>query len=564
MLTARPALSARVRSRLSLALLPALLVLGSCAGPKAPTVRAPMLSWIGLNERSMAVHVDKAAAAWDILQDPPSRAARVQAEVHYEAAVTAMLKEWSRSQMPRKWKNGSVFEAKERGYRVNLQQPPGNPEEVSPLVLDRLLLSSAVPLPLKCEPAREEGLGIPVVGQVSYTEELAARYPMLPLNGANLPLTAVLDFGPKVQPGQTRECQLRLYNPLRKPEAAVAGRTQKLAADYTAPKHLAMNNRFLKSFRLIGLLFPDKVLDESHIYRLDIYDPNRIPVVFVHGLMSDPHIWFACINAIQSDPELRAHYQPWYFLYPTGMAVPSTSWRLRVSLEEARKKLDPEGDDPGMNNMVLVGHSMGGLLSRMQTIDSGDAIWKAYFQCEPEKLIVSDGTLQRLKDTLEFKKQPYIKRLVFITVPHKGSSMADRGIVRRLTSLIRLPVDSMVLAKELVTGNIDYLTPQMRDWGTFGFFSIGTLSPKHPYLKALNSQPIPVPHHSIVGHWGKTPLLESSDRVVPYSSSHLDTGTELVVPYWHGCVEKPEVVAEVVKRLKQHLRESKGVKKGKR
>ncbi len=135
--------------------------------------------------------------------------------------------------------------------------------------------------------------------------------------------------------------------------------------------------------------------------------------------------------------------------------------------------------------------------------------------------------------------------------------MADRGIVSRLSTLIRLPVDSVVLAKEIVTGNVDALTPQMRDWGTFGFLSIGTLSPKHPYLKALNAQPIPVPHHSIIGQVGKGPLLDSSDRVVPYSSAHLDTGTELVVPYWHGCVEKPEVTAEVVLRLKEHLKATK-------
>lgn len=539
-----------------LLLLPALLVLGSCTGPQAPTVREPFWPFRKLSEKQMAVHLEKAAAAWDILKAPPSRAARVQAEGHYEAALAAVLKEWSRSQMPRKWQNGAVFETKDRDYRVNLQPPPGNPEEVSPLMLDRLLLSTAVPLPPKCEPALQEGLGIPVVGQLAHSKELAASYPMLPLNGAHLPLTAILEFGPPVQPGQTRECHLHLYNPLRKKQTPVAGHNHILAADYTAPKQLALNNRFLKSFRLIGLLFPDRVLDDSQLYRLDLYDPKRIPVVFVHGLMSDPHIWFECVNAIQADPELRAHYQPWYFLYPTGMAVPATSWRLRTSLEEARARLDPEGDDPGLNNMVMVGHSMGGLLSRMQTIDSGDSIWDAYFRCEPEKLTVSNSTLQRLKDTLRFEKQPYIKRLIFITVPHKGSSVANRGIVRRLTALIRLPVDSVVLAKEIVTGNIDALTPQLRDWGTFGFLSIGTLSPDHPYLEALNAQPIPVPHHSIVGHWGNGPLEESSDRVVPYSSSHLETGTELVVPYWHGCVEKPEVVAEVMLRLKQHLKET--------
>lgn len=534
-----------------------LLFLASCIGPpKAPQVREPAWSWPGLMDKRVSVNLERAAEAWDALQDPgASRTEKQQAEAAYERALGLMLKDWARGELPRDWQNGRVFEGKKRSYAVNLQPGPGNPQEVSPASLDRLIQADKVRISKGSEPVIDPGLGVPVVGQVLHSDELAVKHPMVPLNGAFLTLTAILEFDPP-QDGKARQCHLHLYNPLRQPEANVAGKKSHLAANYTAPKELAMNNRFLRGFSLIGLLFPDKVLDESELYRLEIYDPKRIPVVFVHGLMSDPHIWYDTINAIYADPVLRANYQPWYFLYPTGMAVPATSWRLRVSLEQARAKLDPEGDDPGMNNMVMVGHSMGGLLSRMQTIDSGDGLWNAYFNCSADKLVVSKNTLERLKDTLQFKKQPYIKRLVFITVPHKGSQIADKGIVYRLTRLIRLPVDSMVLAKEIVSGNIDSLTPQLRDWGTFGFLSIGTLSPKHPYLKALNAQPIPVPHHSIVGHFGKGPLLESSDRVVPYSSAHLETGTELVVPYWHGCVEKPEVTAEVMKRLKQHLRES--------
>ncbi len=534
-----------------------LLLLASCIGPpKAPQVREPAWTWPGLTERRVSVNLERAAEAWDALQNPrATRQEKQQAEAAYERALSFMLKDWARGELPRDWQTGTVFEGKKSSYAVNLQPGPGNPLEVSPTSLDRLILADKVRIARDCEPVIEPGFGVPVVGQVLHSEELAAKHPMMPLNGAQLTLTAVLEFDPPLA-GQPRACHLHFYNPLRLPKATVAGRSTTLAANYTASKELALNDGFLRRFSLTGLLFPDKVLDDAELYRLEIYDPNRIPVVFVHGLMSDPHIWYNTINAIYSDPELRAHYQPWYFLYPSGMAVPSTSWQLRQSLEQARARLDPEGDDPGMNRMVMVGHSMGGLLSRMQTIDSGDGIWNAYFNCEAEKLTVSNSTLQRLKDTLRFEKQPYIKRLIFIAVPHKGSSMADRGIVSRLSTLIRLPTDSMVLAKEIVTGNIDSLTPQMRDWGTFGFVSLGTLSPKHPYLKALNAQPIPVPHHSIVGHFGKGPLLDSSDRVVPYSSSHLPTGSELVVPYWHGCVEKPEVIAEVKRRLKQHLRES--------
>ena len=533
------------------------LLLASCvAAPKAPTVKEPFWSWKALTQLRMAGQLTQAAQAWDVLKDDDSsNRQKAEAEVKYERALAALLKEWSRSALPRKWETGSVFKGRDKRYVIQLQPSPGNPQEVSPLVLDRLLVADDVKVSKSCPPVIEEGLGVPMVGQVMHTDEAASKYPLMPLNGSQLTLTAILEFDP---PGkdQTRTCHLHLYNPLRQAKAKVAGNETVLAANYTAPKELSLNDGFLRGFSLIGLLFPNKVLDESELYRLEIYDRQRIPVVFVHGLMSDPHIWYNCINAIYADPVLRANYQPWYFLYPSGIAVPATSYRLRDSLEQARAKLDPEGDDPGMNQMVLVGHSMGGLLSRMQTVDSGDAIWDAHFNCTAEKLNVSKATRERLQETLHFEKQPYIKRLIFIAVPHRGSNVADKGIVYRLASLIRLPVDSVLLAKEILTGNIDSLTPQMRDWGAFGFLSIGTLSPKHPYLKALNAQPIPVPHHSIIGKVGNGPLEKSSDRVVPYTSSHLDTGTELVVPYWHGCVEKPEVIAEVTRRLKQHLREN--------
>jgi len=533
------------------------LLLASCVGPpKAPTVRDPLWSWPGVTQRRVTTHLSRAAAAWDTLNSPRAgRAEKQQAEAVYERALGLMLKEWNRSELPRDWETGTVFEGKTQSYAVHLQPAPGNPQEVSPLMLDRLLLADQVKVARTCPPVIQPGLGVPIVGQVLHSEDLAKQYPMMPLNGAQLTLTAILEFDPP-QPGQPRACHLHLYNPLRQPQAQVAGRTTPLAANYTAPKELALNDGFLRGFSLSGLLVPDKVLDESQLYRLEIYDPKRIPVVFVHGLMSDPHIWYNTINAIYADPELRANYQPWYFLYPSGMAVPATSWRLRDSLEQARTRLDPEGDDPGMNRMVLVGHSMGGLLSRMQTIDSGDAIWNAYFRCTEDQLNVSPTTRERLRQTLRFEKQPYIRRLIFITVPHRGSEIADKGIVHRLASLIRLPVDTLVLAKEILSGNTDLITPQLRDWGAFAFLSIGTLSPKHPYLQALNAQPIPVPHHSIIGRVGNGPLEKSSDRVVPYNSAHLTTGTELVVPYWHGCVEKPEVIAEVTRRLKQHLRES--------
>lgn len=531
------------------ALLALTLLAASCLGPpKTPKVREP-LQWRFTESarQRLGGHLAEAGAAWDRLHAPrASRRVRAEAEEQYEKALAHFLQSWSRIQAPSRWQDGAAFAA----HQVRIQTHNHETREITPHALADIRLASEV-RPGKVEHIAESaGLGVPIVGRVFES----AQHPLLPRNGAHLTLTALLEFE-KSQPGQPRQCRLRLINPLQQPRLEIAGKDTPLAANYTAPKALALDAGFLKKFSLTGLLYPEKTLADSQLYQLDPYDPQRIPVVFVHGLMSDPHIWYPCINAICADPVLRAHYQPWYFLYPTGMNVPATSRRLRESIADAGARLDPQDSSSAMDQMVLVGHSMGGLLSRMQAVDSGTDFWDAHFRKAPGEMRLSESSRERLKASFIFEKRPEVSRLIFIATPQRGSELADKGIVMRLAKLIRLPVDSLLLASEIFTGNTDALQPQIRDWGIFSFLSLSTLSPKHPYLRVLDAKPIPVPHHSVIGRARGKTLEESSDLVVPYRSSHLPTGSEVVVPHWHGCVEQPDVIAEVLKRLRQHLRE---------
>jgi len=530
-------------------LLLALSLAGCLAPPKSPRAR-PLLQWRFSDsvKTSLGARLDAAAGAWNDLA-APSRARRARAEADYEEALAALLRTWNRAQAPYQWRDGALFTSGGRRYRIRFASD-AKAEPVPAPQLANLRLAAEI-RPGRAEEITVEGLGVPVVGQLTDPD----AHPLLPPNGAQLALTALLEFGPP-SPGQPREVHLRLINPLQQPRRRVAGRDWPLAANYTAAKALSLDDGFLKKFSLVGLFYPEKTLADSRIYQLDPYDPQRIPVVFVHGLMSDPHIWYPCINAIYADPVLRARYQPWYFLYPTGMSVPATSLRLRDSLAEARRRLDPQAQSAALNRMILVGHSMGGLLSRMQAVDSGTDFWDAHFRKPPEAMRLSGSARERLTRSLIFERRPEVSRLVFITVPHRGSELADKGFALRLARFVRLPVDSLLLAKDLFSGNTDALQPQIEDWGPFAFLSLSSLSPKHPYLDVLNAKPIPVPHHSIIGRANGRTLEESSDLIVPYRSAHLDTGSELVVPHWHGCAEKPEVVAEILRRLHQHLRES--------
>jgi len=88
--------------------------------------------------------------------------------------------------------------------------------------------------------------------------------------------------------------------------------------------------------------------------------------------------------------------------------------------------------------------------------------------------------------------------------------------------------------------------------------SITGLKPSNPALPVVNSVPITVPYHSIIGNRGKPgPILDSTDGVVPYWSSHLDGAqSEVIVPGPHGACELPQTIAELDRLLRLHLRSS--------
>ncbi len=524
-------------------------VLASC---QAPALRGPVAS------RRLHGALTEAAAAWDQLA-----AGKVGPEVEaaYERAVETVLVVQQKVSSPRTWTGASVpvgSGAEGFEWRANAAADVLTAGEVSANLADEIRLASKVKLEAGETLAAGEGLGLPVVVRRARDAELVKKYPFLPPNGANLPVTAMIEFGRAVA-GEPRVATLRLYRPQAErmtPVVKVGGKERAMAWNYTAAVQMAMNDGTLDKFGLRGMLKPETTLDACQIYRLDNYDPQRIPVVFVHGLVSDPHIWSNAINAIYADPELRRAYQPWYFMYPTGLNIATTSRYFREWLDKSREKLDPDHNDPGMNEMVLVGHSMGGLLSRMQVSDPGDRLWDAFFKVPPEKLRMSESDRKQFVSSLRFERRPWVKRAIFVATPHRGSRLANVGIVRWATKLVKLPGQSLSLLSNVVQMNTDSIATEMMDMANF--ISVGNLSPSHPFYKGLESVPVGVPHHSVIGDRGKGGGVNSTDGVVPYWSSHLaSAASETFVPYPHSCVEKPETVEEIVRLLKLHLKTAK-------
>ena len=110
------------------------------------------------------------------------------------------------------------------------------------------------------------------------------------------------------------------------------------------------------------------------------YRPGRIPVVFVHGTASSPARWAEMTNELMNDPVLGQRYQFWFFLYNTGNPVAYSAMGLREALQHVVADVNPNGTDPALRQMVVIGHSQGGLLTKMTVVNSGTRFWDANFQ----------------------------------------------------------------------------------------------------------------------------------------------------------------------------------------
>ena len=346
---------------------------------------------------------------------------------------------------------------------------------------------------------------------------------------------------------QGRNAELLLHESLHTDQVTLGGKTFPLAADYSTPLALMIHNTKVEKLGIRRLLLPDRYASTAKMTRLQLYDPKRIPVVFVHGLDSTPATWTPLINAMRDDPEIRKHYQIWVFSYPSGYPYPYSAALLRHELQRTNKLF------PDHKPIVLIGHSMGGMVSRLMLTDSGDAIWKAYFGRTPGETHLPGQFRTELEDSLVFEHRPEISRTIFISSPHRGSDIATNYFGRFFSRLIRTPkliADLRDAAINVVTVDATALTLERAP------SSIDTLAPNNRFVKAVANIPL-VPgsrYHSIIGDRGKGDTPNSSDGVVPYWSSHLDGAlSEKIVPSGHSAHQNPEGIQETLRILHTHL-----------
>ncbi|MCP5557941.1 MAG: hypothetical protein H7A55_09340 [Verrucomicrobiaceae bacterium] len=475
------------------------------------------------------------------------------------AATEKFVLSLQRRVQSRDWRGPLRIEGKDVAWELQFDLQPvaaqGRPE-YSASLFDRFIPASGFKLEGYDRIAAGPGAGAAFVLGIEDVVELQKERSFRPENGLYVPATVVFEFGKPQRAGGATPVRCHIVNTLRHREAKFSTGAVPIAWNVTAGVEATLANRYIKKNGLAGLLRPDKRSNDIGLFGIEAYERERIPVLFVHGLDSSPAIWRNAVNEIYADPVLSSKYLPLLFMYPSGQSVPASAAKLRESIRRYREMWDPKHDAPGFQKMVVVGHSMGGLLSRLQVIDSGDAVWKAFFSRPVGEIPwVTEETRKRLVASLKFEPQPFVKRAVFIAVPHRGSELADLGIVRWAVRLIRLPLQMADFAQTALTKDPNLLNPALLEYHSMGWSGVEMLSPGHPYFAAIDSRPIKVPYHSIIGDRGKGGGEESSDGVVPYASSHLSGAkSEVVVPYGHSCTTKPETVQEILRILRLHLR----------
>jgi triacylglycerol esterase/lipase EstA (alpha/beta hydrolase family) len=324
-----------------------------------------------------------------------------------------------------------------------------------------------------------------------------------------------------------------------------------ISADFTAPlAHLAAVYRPSLGER-IGFFEPEKIEARAGLYFFEAYDPKKIPLVCVHGLWSGPATWMELVNEIWGDPDLRSRYQVWNYFYPTGRSIPINAAHLRQTMVRVRDDIDPEGDDVAMQNMVVVGHSMGGILSKTLVSSTGDRLEQELMTVPLADIVASEEDREWLRGMLHFEPLPFIKRVVFISTPHRGATLADSLVGRLGAFLIEQPKEYDERLRTILADNPGASRYELRGVQS----SIENLSAENPMLQALCELPIRdgLPFHSIVGNIGGDDPPDCTDGIVEYRSSKLEGAvSEVVVAADHNAHQHPHALLEIRRILLEH------------
>jgi len=398
---------------------------------------------------------------------------------------------------------------------------------------------------------RRPGLGVPLAAGTEPFE--AGREPEDFIDPATrVPVTALLRLPePRQQLAQSRlHASLELYDALVIETVEVGGRVVPLEVEPTAAlAYMLSEQKFwdLELDKFLGSAIAGK--DPMRLTAVQPYRRGRIPVVLVHGTGSSAGRWADMVNDLVNDPRIRERFQFWYFTYDSGNPILYSANGLRELLTAAVARLDPEDTDPALHRMVVIGHSQGGLITKLTAVDAGDKLWG--FKTSLDDMKLRQESREFLRRMVYVKPLPFVRRVIFIATPHGGSYVAGNWAAHQIARLIQMPGQVLDVGAELVKGN-----PDFANWRVPS--AVDNMTPGNPLIRALGPMPVApgIAVHSIVAVNGDPPYDGGTDGVVKYESAHrTDVDSEVVVRSPHSCQSNFATVAEVRRILLLQLAE---------
>jgi hypothetical protein len=402
---------------------------------------------------------------------------------------------------------------------------------------------------------RRDGLGTPLAASMRPVDRRTLPFDLVG-PGVDVAVTALLtiDRPQEAVPGGRLSGRLTLHVAAEADEVAVDGRPVPLELDPTAVVASTLNDSPIWAHEFRGLfrvLIPNPGA-RTQLASITPYRPGLIPVVFVHGTASSQGRWAEMYNRLSNSSLIEGRYQYWFFAYDTGAPIAYSAHLLRDALRQAVQELDPEGRDPALRRMVLVGHSQGGLLVKMTVISSGSRLWEGLSSKPFDKLKISDETRDTLRQTLFVEPLPFVTRVVFMATPHHGSFQVRSVLADLFRRLVTLPAGVVRTTAELAKGNPDVFRVAGHTWAAT---SVDNMNPLSPFIRTLADIPVaPGVHvHSIIAVRGDGLPADGSDGVVAYRSAYIEGGeSALVVRSGHSVQDNPAAINEVRRILHEH------------
>jgi len=402
---------------------------------------------------------------------------------------------------------------------------------------------------------RTTGLGSPLIAIKKKTERLP--------RGQAMPVTAFLKVEGDISAlsGNAAGASLELYSVYEESETMVKGQKIPLETDSTTPIAYQLNDAPVWDLGIKAFLTPGK--QKSELIMIQPYQRGRIPLVFVHGTASSPVWWGEMWNTLSADPILRKRFQFWFFFYNSSQPVVSSASDLRSILSDTVAKIDPQGHDPALRQMIVVGHSQGGLLTKLSVVKSGDALWRSISDKSIEDLDTPPEMKLLLRKWAIIEPLPFVKRVVYISTPFRGSFQAKgwvRSIIQRIVSI---PIGILALPYNVVAGNPNIVSDLFRqlklplEVSNKLPSSVDGMSPLNPLLQTLATMPVApgVKTHSIIAIDGDDEPPNGNDGVVEYKSARQEgVESEYIVRSGHSCQGHPLTIEEVRRILLEHLK----------